>query len=54
MDEAIESVVIHFGGSSNYTHTNEGESCSSSEDERIEEIVEFYVCLLFKVFTFFK
>jgi hypothetical protein len=33
MDEAIESMVIHSGESSDYSSTDEGEFCSLSEDK---------------------
>jgi hypothetical protein len=33
MDEAINSMIIHFGESSDYTRTDEGEFWSLSEDK---------------------
>jgi hypothetical protein len=33
MDEAIDSMIIQLGKSSDYTSTDEGEFWSSSEDE---------------------
>jgi hypothetical protein len=49
MDEAISSMIIHLGKSSDETSTDDRELWSSSEDEWIGEMAQISVCFLFKL-----